>query len=309
MTLLIVSAIILALWILANCKTSRPDGTLIARLHPYRRVMQYIMPTRTESVVYFDTYVRVEPLLAYIEKARARFPVDVTHCLVAAVGAGLAAAPEMNQFASGRRVYQRNQRCVTFTMKRTQGDRRSKLATVKLALPDGESFAALCARIDAFINTERSGKRTYADKEFDLLGMLPRPLMLRGVQLARWLDHHNLLPASFVANDPLFTSVFIANLGSLDMGAGYHHLYEWGNCPVFMMVGRIEERPAVENGQVVVQKQLHIRWTYDERIDDGLTARHGLDAVKHALEHPEATFGDIDQMSNTGAGGETVAAP
>jgi hypothetical protein len=301
MTLLIVFAIVsatlLALWILANSKTSRPDGTLVARLHPYRRVMQYIMPTRNESLVLFDTYVRAEPLLAYIEKARACFGVDVSHCLVAAVAAGLAAVPEMNQFAVGRRIYQRKQRCVTFSMKRKQGDRRAKLGTVKLALPDGEPFAALCARIDDFIQGERSGARTYADKEFDLLGMLPRPLLLRGVQLARWLDHHNLLPAAFVDNDPLYTSVFIANVGSLDMGAGYHHLYEWGNCPIFMMVGRVEDRPAVEDGQVVVQKQLHIRWSYDERIDDGLTARHGLEAVKHALEHPEAAFGSLDHAS------------
>lgn len=303
MTLLIVSAILLALWILANSKTGRPDGTLVQRLHPYRRVMQYIMPTRNESVVLFDTYVHAEPLLAYIEKARARFHVDVSHCLVAAVALGLAAVPEMNQFAVGRRIYQRKQRVVTFSMKRKRGDARAKLATVKLALPDGEPFPALCARINGFIDTERSGTRTYADKELDLLGMLPRPLLLRTVQLARWLDHHNLLPGSFIANDPLYTSVFIANVGSLGMGSGYHHLYEWGNCPIFMMVGRIEDRAVVEAGQVVVQKQLHIRWTYDERIDDGLTARHGIDAVKHALEHPEAAFGDLDHTSDSGQSG------
>jgi hypothetical protein len=297
MTWLVALAVVLALWILANCKTSRPDGTLIKRVHPYRRVMQYIMPTRAESIVLFDTYVRADALLAYIEKARTRFPLDISHCLVAAVGVGLAAVPEMNQFPAGRRLYQRKHRHVTFSMKRSQGERAAKLATVKLALEDGEPFPALCARIERAIAAERSGRRTYADKEFDLLGSLPRPLLLRGVQLARWLDHHNLLPGSFLENDPLYTSVFVANLGSLGMGAGYHHLYEWGNCPVFMMVGRIEERPAVEDGRVVVQKQLHIRWTYDERIDDGLTARHGLDAVKHALENPEATFGNLDQSS------------
>lgn len=297
MTLLVALAVVLALWILANCKTSRPDGTLIKRVHPYRRIMQYIMPTRAESIVLFDTYVRADALLAYIEKARTRFPLDITHCLVAAVGAGLAVVPEMNQFPAGRRLYQRTHRHVTFSMKRAQGERAAKLATVKLALEDGEPFPALCTRIERSIASERSGERTYADKEFDLLGSLPRPLLLRGVQLARWLDHHNLLPGSFLENDPLYTSVFVANLGSLGMGAGYHHLYEWGNCPVFMMVGRVEERPAVEDGRVVVQKQLHIRWTYDERIDDGLTARHGLEAVKQALENPEATFGDPVQLS------------
>jgi len=298
MTLLVALAVVLALWILANCKTSRPDGTLVPRVHPYRRIMQYIMPTRAESIVLFDTYVRADALLAYIEKARTRFPIDITHCLVAAVGAALAAVPEMNQFPAGRRLYQRKQRHVTFSMKRAQGERAAKLATVKLALDPGERFPALCARIDREIAAERSGARTYADKEFDLLGSLPRPLLMRGVQLARWLDHHNLLPGAFLENDPLYTSVFVANLGSLGMGAGYHHLYEWGNCPVFMMIGRVEERPAVEDGRVVVQKQLHIRWTYDERIDDGLTARHGLEAVKQALENPEATFGNPDQSSD-----------
>lgn len=298
MTLLVALAVVLALWILANCKTSRPDGTLIRRVHPYRRIMQYIMPTRAESIVLFDTYVRADALLAYIEKARTRFPVDITHCLVAAVGVGLAAVPEMNQFPAGRRLYQRKHRHVTFSMKRAQGERAAKLATIKLAIEDGEPFAALCARIERSIAAERSGQRTYADKEFDLLGSLPRALLLRAVQLARWLDHHNLLPGKFLENDPLYTSVFVANLGSLGMGSGYHHLYEWGNCPVFMMVGRIEERPAVEDGRVVVQKQLHIRWTYDERIDDGLTARHGLEAVKQALENPEAAFGDPVQSSD-----------
>jgi hypothetical protein len=301
MTLLIVSAIaVVILWILANLKTSRSDGTLVEHLHPYRRVMQYIMPTRNESLVLFDTYVRADALVAYIEKARARFHVDVSHILVAAVGAALAVVPEMNQFAVGRRIYQRKQRHITFSMKRKQGDRRAKLATIKLALPDGEPFPALCARIDACIDAERSGARTYADKEFDLLGMLPRALLLRFVQLARWLDHHNLLPGSFIANDPLYTSVFIANIGSLEMGSAYHHLYEWGNCPVFLVAGRIEERPVVEDGRVVVHKQLHLRWSYDERIDDGLTARHGLDAVKRALEHPEEAFGGLDQSSDDG---------
>lgn len=291
---LIALALVLALWILANCKTSRPDGVLLQRVHPYRRIMQYIMPTRAESVVLFDTHVPAGPLLAYIERARERFQVDITHCLVAAVGAALAQVPEMNQFPVGRRLYQRKQRHITFSMKRAQGDRRAPLATVKLEMRDGEPFAALCARIQAQIDRERSGTRTYADAEFDLLGKLPRAVLLRAVRLARWLDHHNLLPGSFIENDPLYTSVFIANLGSLDMGAGYHHLYEWGNCPVFMMVGRIEERAAVVDGQVVAQKQLHIRWTYDERIDDGLTARHAIEVVERVLADPAAALGEAD---------------
>ena len=49
----------------------------------------------------------------------------------------------------------------------------------------------------------------------------------------RWLDYHNLLPPSFIENDPLYASAVIANVGSLDLPPGYHHLYEWGNCGWF----------------------------------------------------------------------------
>ena len=43
----------------------------------------------------------------------------------------------------------------------------------------------------------------------------------------------------------------------------------------------------VEDGEIVVRPRMPIRWSYDERIDDGLTARKGLDAVVEALEKPE----------------------
>ena len=49
----------------------------------------------------------------------------------------------------------------------------------------------------------------------------------------------------------------------------------------------------VEAGQVVVRPTLHIRWSYDERIDDGLNARFGIDSALRALEHPFEYFGCI----------------
>ena len=67
------------------------------------------------------------------------------------------------------------------------------------------------------------------------------------------LDHFNLLPAFFIQDDPLYISVFVANLGSLKMGAAYHHLYEYGNCPLFLVLGQVEDRPGVVEGRVEVQ--------------------------------------------------------
>ena len=275
----------------------RPDGEMIRGLHPYRRLMAHVMRGRNESVVYFDTFARADALLDYIEKANGKgMEVDITHCLVAAVAIGLSQNPKMNRFVAGRRLYQRKQRHITFSMKRKKLGREAKLSAVKMDMPDGETFAQLVGRINGEINRERSGKKTHADKEFELLDRLPRSALDAAVGLLKGLDHFNVLPSAFIDNDAMYTSVFIANLGSLGMSPGYHHLYEWGNCPLFMMVGKLEKRPLVnDNDEIEVTRVIPIRWSYDERIDDGLNARFGIDAVNAALENPFEAFGCLSE--------------
>ena len=51
-----------------------------------------------------------------------------------------------------------------------------------------------------------------------------------------------------------------------------------------VLVGDQSDR---RDGALAVRKILHLRWSYDERIDDGLSSRYGMDAVKRVLEDPE----------------------
>lgn len=281
------------LWLLAGFKTSRSDGRLV-KVPPYRRLMFFIMPGRNESIVYFEHNLRAEKLEAWLASLPAELQASVSHAFVAAINVGVAENPRMNQFVVGQRMYARNGRWITFSMKRKKLDKEAKLSVVKLLMEDGEGFDALCGRMNGNIRDERSGRKTAADKEFDLFNALPRPLLALAARLLRGLDHFNLLPAFFIKGDGMYTSVFLANLGSLDMGAGFHHLYEYGSCPLFVMVGRVDERPVVQDGKVVVGRVLPIRFSYDERIDDGLTARDGIRSFVRVLEDPERWLGRPD---------------
>ncbi len=286
---------LLAALVLAELKTSRPDGTPVGRVHPYRRLMPFVMRSRNESICYYDDLVPADRLLEYVARVRERFEVDVTHCLVAAAAVAFGTCPTMNRFVAGRRLYQRRRIDVTFSMKRKALDREAKLSAVKIEVRPGETFRDLCGRIDRAIGVERSGETTYADREFALFHRLPRAVLDAAVLLFRWLDRRNLLPGGFIEGDGMYTSVFVANLGSLGMGPAYHHLYEWGTCPLFLMAGRIEERPVVEGGAVVARRVLPLRWSYDERIDDGLNSRFGMEAVRKALEDPFTYLGCLDE--------------
>lgn len=283
------------LFLVLEFKTSRPDGTLVKGVHPVRRMLWAIIPNRDGGVVYFDRKIRAENLEAYLEKSKARFGGDITHAGVAALNIGLAENPRMNQFVAGGRLYERKGRHVTFSMKRKAMDKKAKLAVVKLQIGDGETFEELCERINAKVNHQRSGKRTSEDKEYDLFDLLSPTLLRVANKLLRLLDYFNILPKAFIEPDGMYTSAVLANLGSLGMGPGYHHLYEHGTSPLFLMFGQITEEPVVEDGEVVVGRVLHIRFSYDERIADGLTARFGIESVARVLSDPAHWLGCIEE--------------
>lgn len=299
-----VALVLFIIWVLMNFKTSRPDGTLI-KTHPYRRMMFFLFPTRNESVVYFDDYVPSEKLEAFISEAnkataanaalsadeRRELGVSITHMVATAFLTAVSASPGMNRFTVGRRLYQRNEHVASFSMKRKKLDGSSKISVVKLAAAPGEGFGSYIRRINKSIKVERSDKQTYTDKELNLFLRLPRFILNKAIPLMFWLDYHNCLPGSFIKNDVMYTSGFIANLGSVHMKAGYHHLYEWGTCPLFIMVGKLEELPVAEDGKVVSKRMIHIRFSYDERIDDGLTAGLGINALHAILADPYRFYG------------------
>lgn len=284
-------------WLALELKTSRPDGTLL-KVHPLRRMMFYIMPTRTESVAYFDVYADATKLQEYLPLAREKFGANFTHAVVAAGEYGLGCNLNVNRFVAGKRMYQRKGRYITFSMKRKVLGQRStdkaRLATVKLRTDGIGSFRDLCEQVNEKITVNRSGKKTSADKEIGLFDLLPRPLLALGASLIQKADYYNMLPAFFIEDDPLYTSMFIANLGSLDMDTGYHHLFEYGTCHAFVMVGRVHRHPVEVDGETVWRPRIHMRFTYDERMDDGLAARHGFTAMCRVLEDPFRWLGCLE---------------
>ncbi|MFZ8984108.1 MAG: 2-oxo acid dehydrogenase subunit E2, partial [Steroidobacteraceae bacterium] len=60
------------------------------------------------------------------------------------------------------------------------------------------------------------------------------------------------------------------------------------NAPQSAILGmhKIQERPVVVDGQVVVRPMMYVALTYDHRIIDGREAVQFLVAVKNALEDP-----------------------
>ena len=88
------------------------------------------------------------------------------------------------------------------------------------------------------------------------------------IGIYRLLDRFNLAPWSLIKMDPFYSSIYIANLGSLGLNAPYHHLYEWGNTSIFLVIGKMFSKELWHGGTRVRQRYIELRVTIDERIAD-----------------------------------------
>lgn len=274
----------------------RPDGDLIRDLPPVRRILPYLMRTRNESVVYHDAVYEVAEAERWLEafnaaRGEGARPATLFHLLVFGAARALHARPGLNRFVSGGRIYQRRGVFVSFAGKRGFAD-HEPIVTRKLELDESESFAEVVPRIVGAVGEMRAGKEDRADKEMKLALHLPGPILSLGVRLLRWLDRVNLLPGSMIRPDPMYASLFLANLGSVGIDRVTHHLYEYGTVSLFGAMGQVGPKLFVgEAGQPEARRAVEVRWSFDERINDGFYCAASLKLVEEVFTRPREVLG------------------
>lgn len=275
----------------------RPDGDYVKDLSRIRRMIPYVMDKRNESIVFYDQKVNVEKLDLFLENFEKKTGRKITYMplIVWAVVQVMKERPRLNRFVAGRRIYQRRGLWITFSAKKGKTDKHP-LVTVKRKFDPESSFSEILAIVDEAVGESRSDKETYTDKEMKALLKLPVFLLGTLIRLQKWLDNWGLLPGSFYQTDPLYSSVFLANLGSINVDSAYHHLYEYGSIPLFMVFGKANDEVVVgENRQPVVRRLMTVRYNFDERVEDALYCYRGTEIFRERLEDP-GKFIDLENL-------------
>jgi hypothetical protein len=102
----------------------------------------------------------------------------------------------------------------------------------------------------------------------------------------------------------MYTSAFFANMASFGMPAVYHHLYEYGTAGIFCSVGRPRQVPGTPSSGPDRRREMQLKFTYDERAEDGLVAWFTIRRLKQVLEDPVGSGVELET-----ADGETVELP
>ncbi|MBI5497379.1 MAG: hypothetical protein HY904_20360 [Deltaproteobacteria bacterium] len=268
----------------------RSDGTLARDVAPYRQIMPFIMRTRNESAVYFKQTFHLEKTLRFIEEWNARGGPRITlfHVFLHAAVHVLHRRPRLNRFVAGGRLYDRDGIWISYSAKKALND-ASPIVVLKRRMDPAASFAQLVEAQQVDLKGGRSDEKSHVDRELGLILALPAFIIRLFIRLQFTLYDWNLLPDAFMRPDPMFASMFIANLGSLKMDSAYHHLYEYGNIGVFAVLGRVQHVVEPDHeGKPVMRPIAEARYTFDERVEDGLYGAQSMEILRQMVEDPEA---------------------
>ncbi|TDJ17392.1 MAG: hypothetical protein E2O69_08770 [Deltaproteobacteria bacterium] len=278
----------------------RNDAKPVKDLSAMRRFMPFISPRRNDSLFLMMQEIQVDAALEYLEKKNRERPPEqrltLFHLFLRSISQVFVLRPGVNRFVKAGRLWQREGVYLTFSAKRKIEDGSPMLTIKRRFHAESESLEEMVDGVMGTLRPQRAGKQTQSDKEMSLLLKLPNLVIQLLLKAADFLDYFGLLPKAITESDPLYSSAFIANLGSIDYPAGFHHLWERGTCSIFGVMGRVEERP---DGK----RSMQVAYTYDERIEDGLYSYHSLEGVRERIEDPELLELSTDELARRASDG------
>lgn len=269
----------------------RSDGRRLRTLPALNQVSPYIMVERNGSTNTFEDSLEITAAERYIRQKRKDGYTNfgITHVLIACYCRALAKYPGLNRFISGQKIYSRGedvQFCMTIKKEMTV---QSPETEIKVHFSPRDTAADVYRKMNEAI---AEGKKDSLDSDFDntahALMLMPGVFLKFVVWLLKTADYFGLLPKFLLEVSPFHGSVFFTSMGSLGIPPVYHHLYNFGNLPVFVSFGcKRRANQILDDGTVVPRKYIDVKFSMDERTVDGFYYAAFFKYYKRILAHPE----------------------
>lgn len=270
----------------------RCDGRRIRTLSPMAQITAYFQVERNTCSNLFEEAFEISHIERYIRQKRREGLTDfgLTHVLLAAYIRGLCKYPQLNRFISGQKVYSRGedvQYCMVIKKEMTID---SPDTSIKVHLNRHDTAEDVYNKLNEAVESVK--RTTELDSNLDNLiayfNLIPSVLMKFLVWLLKLLDYFGMLPKFLLELSPFHGSLFFTSMGSLGIPPIYHHLYDFGNLPVFGAFGCKRRALEVqEDGSVVQKKYIDVKFVLDERIVDGYYYAAFFKHYRSILRHPE----------------------
>ena len=253
--------------------------------------MAYLFPNRADNEAFIEQSIDLRPMDAFLAKKNAGLEKDkysYFHVILAACVKCFVLRPRMNRFISGNRIYQRDHISVAFVVKKRFEDSSSEGLAYKRYTGDDTIDTLHASILEEIYQCRRTDVEDNSNAFMQKLMRLPSWLLRLVVKILFKLDRKGKVPYDLIRTDPNYASIFLTNLGSIGLDAGYHHLNNWGTNSLFVTIGEKHLMPYHDaEGKVEMRETLKLGITLDERIADGYYYSKSIRLLKHLLQNPE----------------------
>ena len=282
----------------------RWDGRRVRTLDPYNALMPFIMRERNDASNYFSGSTEVTEAERFLRLKRQHgYPgMGFLHLFIAAYVRVTAQYPAVNRFVSGQRIYTRSNIEFVMTIKKEMRTDASE-TSIKVAFDPYDTIDDVYNKLNAEIEkVKKEGEDTSTDNVAKAFMKLPRLLIRLLIGILYFLDYFGKIPKSLIRASPFHGSVIITDLGSISLPPIYHHLYNFGNLPLFIAIGVKRKTYVLKpDGTVAERKYIDFQMVGDERVCDGFYFSQAFKLFKSLLrnplsldEPPETVVEDVD---------------
>lgn len=268
----------------------RYDGRRIRTLDPLFCIEPYILKSRNTSANMFAGTIDITEADRYIREKRMQgMPgLGILHLFIASYVRILSQRPALNRFISGQKIYARFGILVNLTVKKSLTVDGQE-TTVKAVLDPSDTIDDVYRKMqEAVQEGKQTGDSNDTDKTARILRHIPGLFLKFLIWLLSVLDYFGILPKALIDISPFHGSIFISDLGSVSLPPVFHHLYDFGNIPVFLCFGpKYRKTFTDKSGHWVEHRYFDFKVTIDERICDGFYFSGVLKLVRDLFEHPQ----------------------
>lgn len=266
----------------------RKDGRKLRSLAPYNTMSPYIMVSRNDSQnLIFDKFeTSAADLYVRQKRSEGLTGFGILHVILAAYIRAISQRPAINRFISGQKIFARRNIEINMVVKKQL--RLNEADTVISVVFEPTDTAE-----DVYRRFEEAVAIAFASEENDfdgtarILNYIPGLVKKFAVWVLKTMDYFGLLPKALTNVSPFHGSMFITSMGSLGIPPIFHHLYNFGNVPVFIAYGaKRYENQLDDSGKVVRKKFIDYNVVTDERICDGYYFASGLKLFRSYLANP-----------------------
>ena len=267
----------------------RKDGRRIRTLDPYNTLTPFIMKTRNDSSNYLSERIEITETDRFLrEKRIAGYQgMGMLHLFIAAYIRTVSQYPGINRFISGQRIFARNNVEFVMTVKKALSVKSGE-TSIKVAFSPTATIDDVYKKLELEIQKVKEDAETSGtDKAAGAFMKLPRLILMGAIRVLEIMDYFGLLPKSLVAVSPFHGTIVVTDLGSIGLPALHHHLYNFGNVPVFVAFGAKYKRWETNSkGTVDENKYIDYNIVLDERICDGFYFSQAHKLLKSVLKNP-----------------------